>query len=332
MKKALLVGLEYKGTVFELCGCKNDVDNLLPLFKYNEDRSKNFDVKIITDEKRAVKRATLKKEIESLFKENSEDMDTILFYFSGHGYLDNCGGYLVTSDAEKYSEGLEMEYILNTIKHSHARNKVIILDCCCSGAFGNKDSNLEASLGMGVTILTASRNCESAYAEEDGGVFSKLLSFALQGEAKNIFGEISASQVYSYIDSSLGSFEQRPLFKTNISKSVILRNARPSIEKDILRTLKEYFPKIDSEYQLTPEHEPNINKDVDLSKFPNIPKDIIPDKEKVKEFEILQKLNRYGIVKPKTEEHMFYGALNSDKCILTDIGRHYWRLCDKERI
>lgn len=332
MRKALLVGLDYKNTPFELCGCINDVKILFPLFKYNEDKSKNFDVKILTDEESQVKRSTLKKEIENLFKENSEDMDIILFYFSGHGYLNNYNGYLVTSDAEENSEGIEMDYILNVIKHSHARNKVIILDCCHSGVFGNKEVKLESSLDMGVTILTSSRSNEFAYTECDGGVFSKLLYFALQGEAKNIFGEISASQIYSYIDSSLGSFEQRPLFKTNISRSVILRKTTPSIEKSILRMLKKYFPEITSEYQLTPDHEPNINKDVDLTKFPFISKDIVPDKEKVENFKILQKLNRYGIVKPKNEEHMFYAALKNDKCILTDIGRHYWRLCDKERI
>lgn len=332
MRRALLVGLGYKSTPNEISGCLNDVKILAPLLKKNKDESKNFDVKILTDEENWIKKSTLKKEIENLFKENSEDMETILFYFSGHGYLNNYGGYLVTNDFEEFSEGIEMSYILNVIRHSKAKNKVIILDCCFSGTLGERETDTSSNLDMGVTILTASRNSEVAYADYDGGIFTKLLSYALEGEAKNIFGEISASQIYSYIDSSLGSFEQRPLFKTNISKSVILRMVEPSIEKSILRRLKEYFPDINSEYQLSPEHEPNINKDVDLSKYPFINKDIAPEPEKVKIFEILQKLNRVGIVKPKTQDHMFYASIYSDKCILTDIGKHYWRLCDKERI
>ncbi|MGL5902724.1 MAG: caspase family protein [Cetobacterium sp.] len=332
MKRALLVGLDYKGTENELYGCIYDVKKLVPLFKYNEDGNRNFDVRVVTDENFSIKRSTLNKEIENLFKVNSEDMDTILFYFSGHGYLSKHGGYLVTSDAEEYSEGVSMEHILTTISHSHAKNKVIILDCCNAGKFGEKLEGEGSILQTGVTILASSKSKEFSYTGENGGVFTELLSFALQGEAKNIFGEISASQIYSYIDSSLGSFEQRPLFKTNISKSVILRNGKPSLEKSILRKLKMLFPKIDDEYQLDPEHEPNINKDVDLSKYPYISKNIEPDSEKVKKFEILQKLNRQGLVKPKKENHMFYGAIHSDMCILTEIGKHYWRLCDKDRI
>lgn len=327
------MGLNYRDSQ-KLNGCISDAKKIEKLLKYESDGEKNFDVRLITDENNQITTRTLKKEIENLFKENSDNMDTILFYFSGHGYLNQYGGYIVTSDSKTYDEGVPMSYIMTVLTHSKAKNKVIILDCCYSGNFGSKPNELDnkEELPHGVTILTASKAGELSYEDKNGGIFTELLCFALEGEAKNIFGEVTAAQIYSYIDSSLGSFDQRPLFKTNISKSVVLRKVESAISKKDLRRLNEFFEEIDSKYKLDPEHEPNINKDVKLDEFPNIPKDIKPDLKKVEKFELLQRLNREGLVKPEKEKHMFYAAMKSDSCILTPIGRHYWRLCVNDRI
>lgn len=51
-----------------------------------------------------------------------------------------------------------------------------------------------------------------------------LLVEALYGGAMNLLGEVSPGSIYSYIDRSLGAWdEQRPLFKANISSFVSLR-------------------------------------------------------------------------------------------------------------
>ncbi|MGL5724289.1 caspase family protein [Cetobacterium sp.] len=332
MRKGLCIGLNYLESS-PLGGCVEDAKKIKKLLSRNADQTKNIEINLITDEGTKITTNSLKKSIDNLFKENSDEMELILFYFSGHGYLNENGGFLVTNDTNEYSEGVSMDFLLNCVSHSKARNKVIILDCCHAGQMGNPSIDFQnAHLPTGVTILTSCKNNELSYEKNNKGVFTELLCFALEGEAKDIFGNIAASSIYSYIDSSLGSFEQRPIFKTNISKSVILRKANPSVDVNILRELLSFFPTIDYKYDLSPEFEPEIDKNVDLSEYPFIDPKIKPDKEKVKIFEKFQNLNRHGLLVPTNEKHMFYAAIKSDTCELTTIGKHYWRLAEKERI
>jgi hypothetical protein len=54
---------------------------------------------------------------------------------SGHGFINSLGDYIVTTDFEKYDEGVSMDDILKFANLSKAKDKIIILDCCHSGAF-----------------------------------------------------------------------------------------------------------------------------------------------------------------------------------------------------
>lgn len=333
MKKALCVGLNYNGTKFQLNSSISDVQKVKELLSRNEDGSKNFDCKMETDVVGNINKNSLKKLLNDAFKRNSEEMDTILFYFTGHGYINEFGGFIVCSDSSEYNEGVEMSYLLSCITQSKAKNKVVILDCCHSGEVGNLSlTDNHSVLPSGVTILTSSKGGEVSCETEEGSVFTKLLLFALEGESKDIFGDITASNLYSYIDSSLGSWDQRPIFKTNISKSVNLRKVKPCIDRDILIKGMKLFTHSEEKIKLDPEFEPNINKDVKLDEYPFIPKDIKPISEKVKQFEIFQALNKVGLLLPTNREHMFYAAIYSETCQLTKQGQHYWKLVDKERI
>ncbi|MGL5087424.1 MAG: caspase family protein [Clostridium sp.] len=335
MRKALCIGLNYYGTEHELKGCVEDATKIANLLKRHENGDKNFDLMLEVDKDNSLNKKSIEQLIQNLCAENSTDMDIVLFYFSGHGSIgDNKGSIALFNKTRNQVEYLEMSYLLNSIIHSKAKNKVVILDCCYSGKMGtNEEEGVEITkLPQGTTILTACRSDESSYETEGKGIFSELLSFALLGEAKNILGEVTAASVYSYIDNSLLAWDQRPIFKTNISKSVILRKTEPQIDINILRELPFFFKDINYKYKLAPEYEQNIDKDVDLSKFPNIDKNIKPDSEKIKIFKKFQLLNRLGMLKPTTEEHMFYCALNNDTCELTAIGHHYWRLAKKEKI
>jgi uncharacterized caspase-like protein len=58
-------------------------------------------------------------------------------YFSGHGFIDSLGGYIVTPDFKKYDEGVSMDDILKFANLSKAKGKIVILDCCHSSAFAS---------------------------------------------------------------------------------------------------------------------------------------------------------------------------------------------------
>src|SRR6266487_5118525 len=136
MRKALIIGINEYGNV-SLNGCFNYAIKIKALLEKNDDRSRNFDCRVLTAEKGgpvAIKKGTLKTAIKQLF---SSEPNIALFYFSGHGYLDELGGYLVTQDYEDEDLGIPMQDVINLANESKAHEVVIILDCCHSGKFGS---------------------------------------------------------------------------------------------------------------------------------------------------------------------------------------------------
>lgn len=311
----MIVGLNnYPGA--PLAGCINDAKKIQKLLKKNEDDSPNFSTKTITDEQELITKSTLRKSIEELFEGPN---DIALFYFSGHGLIKSTGGYIVTPDFENYDEGISMNDILSLANQSKSKDKIIILDCCNSGAFGNPsiDGCNTSQLAEGLSVLTASRNNESALEIDGSGVFTLLLADGLKGGAADLRGCITPGNLYAYIDQALGPWDQRPIFKTNVSQFTSIRKVLPPVPLETLRKLNEYFKNPEDEFQLDPTYE-----------FTE--KDAI--KENINIFKDLQKFVSVGLVVPIGEEHMYFAAINSKSCKLTALGYQYWRLVKENRL
>ncbi|MDD3006349.1 MAG: caspase family protein [Candidatus Pacebacteria bacterium] len=313
MRKALLIGIDdYPG--LPLTGCVNDASILSGVIEKNGDGSPNFSVRLKNN---IPKKSELKGEIVELF---DGEGDVALLYFSGHGYLDITGGYIVTPDYEKHDEGVSMEEILTLANKSKIKNKIIILDCCHSGSFGSPEvsGGHVSQISEGIVVLTASLSTETA-AEIDGhGVFTGLLLDAIQGGAADLMGRITPGGIYAYIDQALGPWDQRPVFKTNVTNFTSLRTVTPPVSPDILRKIVEYFPTPEAEYLLDPSFE---DTNVDIAK-----------PENVAIFKNLQKFQGVNLVRPVGEEYMYFAAQNSKSCKLTALGYHYWRLVTEGRI
>lgn len=322
MKKALIIGINnYPKS--PLRGCINDAAGIASILEINGDGSPNFAVRLETD---VQTKSELKTMIVELF---SGDADTFLLYFSGHGYLNEIGGYIVTPDHKKYDEGISMDEILILANNaSPKKDKIIILDCCFSGAFGSpKISSGASNLHEGVTILTASREDEPAKEINGHGVFTNLLLDALQGGAADLRGHISPGSVYSYIDQALGPWEQRPVFKTNVTRFTSLRTISPQVPLNILRKIIEYFPIPEQEYKLDPSYEDTNSNSIKHEVIEPFAKP-----ENVAIFKNLQKFQSVGLVVPDRADYMYFAAMNSTSCKLTALGLHYWRLVKDKRI
>ena len=223
-------------------------------------------------------------------------------------------------------DGMPLDEVLNIANRSTAKNKIIVLDSCHSGIAGNFSAiENRALLSEGMTILTASSDTQYAMEINGKGVFTSLFVDALNGGASNLVGDITPASIYAHIDQSLGLWEQRPIFKTNIKKFVSLRKVQPPISLEDLKKITELFEEANFSFQLNPTFEPNRDN-TDLEDLPE------PIKENVEKFRILQKYNRINLVVPIDEEHMYYAAMNSKSCKLTALGEHYWSLVKKERI
>jgi hypothetical protein len=317
MRKALIIGIDSYDNIPNLHGCVNDAYAVKSVLERNSDGTRNFGVKLLsaTGPDNQISRRDLKDQIIELFK---DDCEIALFYYSGHGFIDNIGGYLITSECSEGDDGFQINDLLKIANDSPAKNKIIVLDACHSGIAGTPDSDdNKAVLKEGITILTASSKDQYAFEEKGSGVFTNLFVDALNGSAANLVGDVTPGSIYSHIDQSLGPWQQRPIFKTNVKNFVTLRQVQPPISLKDLKKIIDLFPDKGYEYQLDPSFEPESDS---------------PIVENNKKFATLQKFNRINLVIPVDAPHMYHAAMNSKSCKLTILGEHYWNLVKNEMI
>lgn len=325
MRKALIAGIDYYKHIAPLHGCVSDAHSVRGALERHSDGTVNFGIKLLTGTgpNEIVSRSVLREDIKDLFAGDSE---TALFYFAGHGYIETTGGYILTSDCQTGHDGIALGDIVTLANQSRARNKIIVLDSCHSGVAGAHPSAPQNSeLSDGLTILTASTDEQYASENNSGGVFTGLFVDALSGAAANLVGDITPGSVYAHIDQSLGPWEQRPVFKTNVKSFVSLRKVQAPIPLPDLQRICEFFPSAGFEFRLDPSFEPERGTET--------PKDIPPPKpENTQKFAILQRYARVNLVVPVGAPHMWHAAMESRFCKLTVLGEHYRRLVAKKMI
>ncbi|MBI4864745.1 MAG: SUMF1/EgtB/PvdO family nonheme iron enzyme [Candidatus Riflebacteria bacterium] len=192
-------------------------------FLERKDRTGGYRVKILRDEE------ATRLEIGNSLQEMSQRAganDTLLFFFAGHGILGSDGKpYLFPYDG-KSSNLEDTGYPLSRVKDwlggSDAKQKLLILDSCHSGALGQQmvsarggperaltqEELKKLSAGSGLVILSACKEKESSYECGDHGCFTKYLLKGLEGEADGPWGEgrgngdgwVSASELALYVN------------------------------------------------------------------------------------------------------------------------------------
>jgi hypothetical protein len=316
VRRALLVGIDDYPSA-PLAGCVNDAEAMKRLLSRHDDGRVNFDTQLLTSDQESVTRARLREAIDELF---SDPAEVALLYFSGHGTENDLGGYLVTSDADLYDEGVSLTDVLALANRAtHITEVAIIVDSCHSGWLGTVPAvdNAHASLREGLSILSASRSSQASLERGDHGVFTELVCSALDGGAADILGNVSVASIYAYVDQAFGAWDQRPLFKSHVSRMLSLRTAKPAIDIAVVRRLPDWFESPDADFPLAPRHEPTAKP---------------ADSEAEATFRCLQRCNRVKLVEPIDEEDMYYAAINGTGCRLTALGRFYWKLADDGRI
>jgi formylglycine-generating enzyme required for sulfatase activity len=173
----------------------------------------NFNVKLLVDEREVI----VRREIGRFYASRSRS-DLLFLYYSGHGIRDEYGDlYLATQDTEMDLVGataLDTAYVRTQIDKSASRRKVVVLDCCHSGAFakaGMGDSvgteDAFAGSGYGRVILTASDALELSWEGDEWlgkgkpSVFTYYLVQGLRTGAAdlNSDGKISLDELYDYV-------------------------------------------------------------------------------------------------------------------------------------
>lgn len=324
MRKALIVGIDHYDRISDLSGCVNDAHAVKAVLERHADGTANFVTPRLltgTGPTERIEKSELKGAVRELFAGDSE---IALFYFAGHGYIEDTGGFLCASDTKTGDDGLSLAELMTLAGNSSAKNKVIILDSCHSGITGDRpEGQAIAEVKEGSTILTASTAEQYAMEVPGGGagVFTSLFVDALSGAAANLVGDVTPGSVYAHIDQSLGPWAQRPVFKTNVKSFVSLRKAAPPIPLADLQALATHFPSADYDFPLDPSYEPE--RPAEQAMDPNTPP---PDPQKTAVFAVLQKYVKVNLVRPIGAPHMWHAAMQSKSCELTVLGQHYRQL------
>jgi hypothetical protein len=145
--------------------------------------------------------------------------DLLLLYYSGHGIKDEYGAlYLAVKDTKTdivSATAISAAFVRDQLDKSSSQRKVVVLDCCHSGAFagtkalGSSVGTQEAFAGSGYgrVVLTASNAVEFAWegdqllGKAETSVFTHFLVEGLQTGAADLDadGQISLDELYDYV-------------------------------------------------------------------------------------------------------------------------------------
>ena len=306
MRRALIVGIDnYPGALLD--GCVNDAKAIETVLETYGTGYPNFQSLLMTSPSDEVTKSELREAIEKLF---ATDCDIALLYFSGHGFVGSADGYIVTKDFKRYDEGIAMTEILALANSSPVKNKAIILDCCYSGNMGTPkiQEGGVAQLSEGLTVLTASRDSEVAMEQGGDGIFTQLVVAALRGGAADLRGYITPGSIYVYVDQALGAWDQRPIFKTNVTRvHITARGTASGSIGNALRKLVDYLQSPQDEHALDPSYE-----DTEAEHDPEN--------------------GRSWSRRPRWRgAHVLRGG-EFNRCRLTALGTQYWRLAKEKKL
>lgn len=168
--------------------------------------------------------------------------DTVLFYFSGHGYLDSNHRPILcvadTSLKDLAGTGLKLELLLSELRQCKAQRQLVWLDACQEREQQEDNRIRENTTGQLLAVLEqhtqpnqdfyAMLSCDIderswEIPELKHGLFTYSLIEGLRGKAANAEGKIDAESLFRYVERSSKKFIQykkKPLERNDFSKGM----------------------------------------------------------------------------------------------------------------
>jgi hypothetical protein len=198
------------------------------------------------------------------FFHNRRRDDLTLLYFTGHGLKDDQGRLYLAMSNTKHDQllftGLPAIQINDAMDSCPSRQKLLILDCCYSGAFpaghlakGDRQVHaLERFGGRGRVVLTASDAIQYSFegnkvtGQGSRSVFTRFLIEGITTGDADLDGDgnISLDELYSYVyDHVVEEMpRQRPKKLENVEGHIVVaRNIHWSLPAHLLNSLASPF-------------------------------------------------------------------------------------------
>lgn len=311
-RKALLIGVNNYDHVSSLRGCENDVEMMKEVLLSHDKGDPNFSIaQEVNSSNQGIQKA-----VKSLLSRSSTH---VLLYFSGHGFVNEEGGYICGRDTPENGVGVSMKWLNDVINKSSVPEITVILDCCYAGEIANEyDENDVAftRLRKGVTILAATTEDDTASEFLGKGIFTSILYNGLKGSAKDILGHVTAVALYNNAESILSPWQQRPVFKSFVEQVTPLRFCLPTVRKRILRTmmLEPYFVTKDKILQLNDQMLDNTGVDgLGLN-----------------EIYALSSFEKAGLIECPDRMPLIQAIQENQTCQLSPFGKYVWELFTKK--
>ena len=213
-----------------------------------------------------------------------------------------------------------MQELLDAANDSGVGSILLILDCCHSGSLGNtggEPGRERTTLREGVTILAASSAAQLSQEGLEYSVFTGLVLSALDGGAASVRGDVTAAAVYGYVEQALGSWQQRPMYKSHARLLNPIRQCVPSVPDETLRELTTLFRSPYAKVQMDPTFEHTEDESTP---------------ENVQKFDTFKVLRNSNLLTTEDGLDLYFAALKSKSVRLTPLGKFYWQLATDNRI
>jgi hypothetical protein len=154
--------------------------------------------------------------LDAVHQAASEATDTLVVYFAGHGMRSPDGFlYLALGHSErnrKLYKSVAFNYLRTAVLESAAPRKVVILDCCYSGAalegyMGGPDEFADQAAIEGTYVMTASAATQAAMAPVGARftAFTGELVKAITDGVPDVSGPLDMNALYQHISRELAS-------------------------------------------------------------------------------------------------------------------------------
>lgn len=295
VNKALLVGINYLNTPYELNGCINDVlfvkDHLIQDMHF---KNENILVLRDNDSKNMPTYGNILEKLNNLIK-NSSPRDNIYIHFSGHGtYVEDQNNDEKDGKDEvfvpvNYEKGFISDDVLFSIVSKTKTNVLMVFDCCHSGSicdlpYKYDKINNEIKLSMEnrralnkkVTMISGCRDEQSSFDffsekqnKHHGLLTLRLYEYLKQTNYSLTFKEL-IKNIHKKTDLGDG-FKQNPNVSASYSGFLDHRifNSEDYVEPEVLEQEKQEQKQNEEKQQLQHEKEENNNLQNELNKVKN---------------------------------------------------------------